>query len=375
MKTPALLILSVLLAVPGFAQPVVSPEVHADRRVTFRLEAPQARSVLIRGEAVGGEVAMAPDANGVWSHTTAALEPDIYVYAFHVDGVRLTDPRNPFLKYNLLSSESQVHVPGPASLPWEVADVPRGEVHRHYFRSAVAGDDRDFLVYTPPGYDPRAGKTYPVLYLLHGYSDDATAWTSAGFAHVILDNLIARGEAQPMIVVMPLGYGTMEVIRAGWQGIRRADGTRPPVWRENVEKFRESLLHEVMPRVEQRYRVQPDRVHRAIAGLSMGGAQSLFVGLNAADRFSHVAAFSAGGVEEDFAAAYPDLRADRSDWKLLWIGCGVEDGLIGLNRRLHQWLESEGIPHQYVETPGGHSFRVWRRYLAEIAPLLFRSDQ
>ena len=376
MKTPLAVVGLLLATLPLPAQNrVISPEVHTDGRVTLRLNAPAAQSVLVRGEAVGGEKPMTRGENGLWTHTTGPLEPDIYTYSLVVDGARLTDPENPLLKYNLLSSESQVHVPGPKSLPWELNDVPRGQVHRHYYRSRIAGDERDFLVYTPPGYDPRGATRYPVLYLLHGYSDDATAWTGAGFAHVILDNLIARGEARPMIVVMPLGYGTMDVIRAGWGGIRNTDGSRPNLWTENVEKFRDTLLQEVLPQVEQHYLVRSERAHRAIAGLSMGGTESLFVGLNALDRFSHVAAFSSGGLNEDFDRAYPNLASGEGDaLRLLWIACGVDDRLIDVNRRLHTWLEEKDVRHTYVETPGGHTFRVWRRYLASLAPLLFREN-
>jgi enterochelin esterase-like enzyme len=368
--------LLLLTAGVALGQPaVISPEVHADGRITFRLAAPAARTVSVAGEAVPGEVRMERDARGVWSFTTGPREPDLYVYSFVVDGVRLPDPRNPRLKTGWLSVESQVHVPGPSTLPWELNDVPRGRITRHPYRSAVGGDDREFLVYTPPGYDARDDRRYPVLYLLHGYSDDVTGWISVGLAHVILDNLIARAEAEPMIVVLPLGYGTMEVIRLGWAGIRHPDGSRPDAWWRNLELFRAALLEEVLPQVEASYRVRTDRAHRAIAGLSMGGAQSLFVGLNAPERFSHVAAFSAGGLREDYATAYgalANLPPDELPW--LWIGCGVDDDRLGHSRGLHEWLQEQQIPHHYVETPGGHNYRVWRRYLAQVLPQLFQPD-
>ncbi|HWY74102.1 MAG TPA: alpha/beta hydrolase-fold protein, partial [Verrucomicrobiae bacterium] len=194
-------------AVSSFAQPVISPEVQSDGRVTFRLKAPNANEVLVRCEGVK-ETKMQKDDQGVWSLTTEPLEPDIYTYSFNVDGVRTLDLANTLMKYNLLNSDSEVHVPGPATLPWEVNDVPHGELHRHFYKSEAAGDRRDYMVYTPPGYDPTSHKRYPVLYLLHGFSDDITAWSTAGCANTILDNLIARGEVKPMIVVMPLGYGT-----------------------------------------------------------------------------------------------------------------------------------------------------------------------
>ena len=344
-----------------------SPEVHADRRVTFRLRAPHAKEVSLAREGAP-RVAMQKDEQGVWSVTTDPLEPDLYGYSFVADGVGLIDPSNHLLKPNLLNLQSLVHVPGPASLPWEVGATPHGAVHRHFYRSAVVGDERDFYVYTPPGYDPKAGKLYPVLYLLHGFSDDASGWTAVGRAHVILDNLIAQGKAHPMLVVMPLGYGAPEIVS------RSAPPTRDPALRQrNFDKFREALLGEVLPEVERAYRASKDRGARAIAGLSMGGAESLFVGLTALDRFAWIGAFSSGGLGEDFNATFPALDAKaNARLRLLWIACGTEDRLIDANRKFRDWLKSRGVRHEWVETKGAHTWMVWRRYLADFAPLLFR---
>jgi enterochelin esterase-like enzyme len=364
---PLSLLFAVAAASSAIAQPIVSPEVHSDRRVTFRIKAENAKAVQLNCEGVPSAPMVKDDA-GVWSFTTEPLEPDIYAYSFNVDGVRTIDLNNPLLKYNLLNTESQVHVPGPSTLPWEINDVPRGTVHRHFYRSAIAGDEREFLVYTPPGYDASARKRYPILYLLHGYSDDATAWTSVGCAHIILDNLIARGKARPMIVVMPLGYGTMDIVKAGWSRVRD-----PQLWRRNVDQFAGTLLTEVMPQVERRYRVATGRESLAIAGLSMGGWQSLTVGLNHLDRFAWIGAFSSGGVSTNLSEHFPNLNPRaNAKIRLLWVGCGKEDWLLGSNQRLSEWLQSREIRHTYVESPGGHSFRVWRRYLAEFLPRLFR---
>ncbi|HWH67857.1 MAG TPA: alpha/beta hydrolase-fold protein, partial [Candidatus Sulfotelmatobacter sp.] len=332
--------------------------------------APNAKEVQVRCEGVK-DSNLQKDDKGVWSLTTPPLEPDIYAYSFVVDGLRCIDPNNPLQKYNLLNTDSQVHVPGLATLAWEINDVPRGLVHRHFYKSAVAGDERDFYVYTPPGYDASSRKRYPVLYLLHGYSDEASAWTSVGRAHVILDNLIARKQAQPMIVVMPLGYGTMEIVRAGWGRVRD-----PGLWQRNQTQFRDTLLNEVMPQVEKTYRVQADRIHRAIAGLSMGGAESLLVGLNALDRFAYIGAFSSGGLGSDPNAQFPNLdeKANRQ-LRLLWMACGEQDGLITSNQKFCEWLKGKGICYTWVSTPGQHSFRVWRRYLAEFTPLLFQEKK
>jgi enterochelin esterase family protein len=370
MKHPPLLLLSLFFAGSTFSQPVNSPEVHSDGRVTFRLRAPNAETVRVQCEGLKS-ANMEKDAQGVWSWTCDALEPDYYGYSFYVDSARVIDPSNPLLKYNLLNTENQVHVSGPATLPWELNDVPRGELHRHYYRSKITEDDRDFIVYTPPGYDP-AGKTrYPVLYLLHGFSDDATGWTSAGLANVILDNLIARKDVKPMIVVMPLGYGMMTFVRGGSDAARRAE-----MRQQNTERFQGNLFKEVMPMAEKEYRIMAEQKTRAIAGLSMGGAQSLSLGLNNLDRFAWVGAFSAGGGGTNYVSQFPRLNLKANDkLMLLWIGCGKEDGLFAGNKKFEEWLTSEGVKHIWKESPGAHSWRVWRRYLAELTPLLFQDKK
>jgi enterochelin esterase-like enzyme len=348
-------------------QVVRSPEVHPDHRVTFRLRAPNAKEVFLDREGAPRQP-MQKDEQGIWSITTDPLEPDLYGYSFVVDGVNLFDPSNPVIKPNLLFTSSAVHVPGPASLPWEINDVPHGTVHRHFYKSGVVGDQRDFYVYTPPGYDPKASKRYPVLYLLHGYSDEANAWTAVGRAHVIMDNLIARGKAKPMLVVMPLGYGAPAIVSRGGP---RAGG--PNLWQQNLTKFGDTLLTEVIPQVESSYRTSRDRSARAIAGLSMGGTESLLVGLNALDRFAWIGAFSSGGLSEQFDADFPALDSQsNSQLRLLWIACGTEDRLIDTSRKLREWLKSKGIQHTGIETPGAHTWMVWRRNLAAFVPLLFQ---
>jgi enterochelin esterase family protein len=352
---------------PQPPQRVRSPEIHADRRVTFRFRAPNAKEVLVAREGAQ-RVAMQKDEQGVWSVTTEPLEPDFYGYVFVADGVSLIDPSNPLMKPNLLSSQSVVHVPGAASLPWEVNNVPHGAVHHHFYKSTVVGDDRDFYVYTPPGYDPQAKKLYPVLYLLHGFSDDATGWTAVGRAHVILDNLIAQGKAKPLLVVMPLGYGAPEILSRSGPGMRDSD-----LRRRNMEKFRDALLIEVIPQVEKAYRASNDRNSRAIAGLSMGGAESLYVGLNAPGYFGWIGAFSSGGLAEDFNAEFPALDSKaNAQFRLLWIACGTNDRLLASNRKFREWLDSRQVRHTDIETPGAHTWMVWRRNLAHFAPLLFQ---
>jgi enterochelin esterase family protein len=348
--------------------PIISPEVSADRRVTFRFRAPGAKEVFLAREGTP-RVAMTKNEAGLWSVTTDALEPDLYGYSFVADGVNLIDPSNSLMKPNLLGPTSMVHVPSAgATLPWEVTNVPHGTVHHHFYKSGVVGDDRDFYVYTPPGYDAAAKTPYPVLYLLHGFSDDASGWTAVGRAHVILDNLIAQGKAKPMLIVMTLGYGTPEyVARTTSQTARGALRER------NMENFRKALLTEVIPQVEKSYRASSDRTMRAIAGLSMGGAESLFTGLTSLDHFAWVAGFSAGGLGEDFNATFPTLDAKaNTQLRLLWIACGTDDRLIDANRKFREWLKSKSVQVTEVETPGAHTWMVWRRNLATVAPLLFQ---
>jgi|SRR5208283_635557 len=345
----------------------VSPEVRSDGSVTFRFRAPNAVVVKLARE--GAEaVPMTKADQGGWSVTTAPLPPDYYGYSILVDGVRSIDPSNHLLKPNLLATENVVHVSGPSSLPWELNDVPHGEIHHHFYKSAVAADERDYYVYTPPGYEPTSKKTYPVLYLLHGYSDDASGWTSVGYANVILDNLIAQGKTKPMIVVMPLGYGTMEFVSLGWDAWSHME-----LRDRNFKKFSEALLSEVMPQVESEYRITKDRKARAIAGLSMGGSESLLTGLNHLDTFSWIGAFSSGGIPEDFEHDFPALDAKANQQlRLLWIACGTEDHLIAINRNLREWLKTKGVKATEIETPGMHTWMVWRRNLAEFSQLLFR---
>src|SRR6266436_4603311 len=239
------------------AAPVVSPEVHADHRVTFRFRGPNAKDVSVQIEGASKPLAMQKDNEGIWSATTEPLAPDYYGYAFVVDGVAMFDPSNSATKPNFLYRASELHVPaasgnsGDSSSPtWEIADVPRGEVHHHFYRSGVVGDERGYFVYTPPGYDPRGKQTYPVLYLLHGYSDNAEAWTAVGRANIILDNLIAQGKAKPMLIVMPLGYGEPKILLPSSGGFHT-----PGIRQLNFDRFRETLLAEVVPRVEAEYLV------------------------------------------------------------------------------------------------------------------------
>ena len=312
---------------------------------------------------------MTKDESGVWSYTTPALAPDLYGYSFAADNETRVDIHNPVFKPNLIWQSNMFLVPGTPAELWEVQDVPHGQIHHHFYKSRVIGDQRDFFVYTPPNYSPSKGAKLPVLYLLHGFSDTANGWTEVGKAHVILDNLIAQGKAKPMVMVMTLGYGV-----PGYASPNGGGSRTPDTAKKNVSLYKEALLQEVIPEVERSYRVSKDRRSRAIAGLSMGGAESLLIGLNTPDMFGSIGAFSSGSLLTDFASAFPNLDTKTTNAKtpLIWISCGTEDGLIGSTRSFIKWLGEKGVRCDAHETAGMHTWMVWRRNLADLTQKLFR---
>jgi len=350
--------------------PTATPQPHAKTGATFQLLAPNAKQVMFAREGAQ-TLSMTRNEIGVWSVTTEPLEPDFYVYWFEVDGVPMLDPSNPVVKPNLLNPRNIIHIPGPPTLSWELNDVPHGQLHHHSYVSDVLSGNEDYYVYTPPGYEVDTARNYPVLYLLHGYSDDSSAWTAIGRANVILDNLIAEGKAVPMLVVMPLGYGTPEVlIRA--RPISRGHS----LTKQNYDNFKDILLSEIIPQVEKTYRAVRDRDSRAIAGLSMGGGESLNAGLNSLDKFAWIGAFSAAGFGVDFDTRFPGLTSNSdSGLSLLWIACGTDDRLLDNNRKFRGWLNSKGIHSVGIETPGAHTWMVWRRNLTAFLPLLFQKQK
>ncbi len=347
---------------------VVSPDLHPDRSVTFRLSESSAQTAAVRLEGQGNNLKMSRSPDGDWEATSAPLAPDYYGYVFLVDGKVRLDPSNPSSEPNLIQRQSLLHVTGAAAQIWDAQAVPHGKLQRQRYHSQVEGDERDYYVYTPPGYDPAGAQRYPVLYLLHGFSDDASAWTQVGMANVILDNLISTHKAKRMIVVMPLGYGTPEII--DWS---RSHGALPDLGGQNVVRFRQGLMSEVIPEVDRQYRTETSRIGRAIGGLSMGGMEALLVGLNELDRFAWIGSFSAGGLPVQFADAFPMLAAsDNARIKLLWLTCGSADRrFLPDNRNLMRWFSDRGIVHDESITVGGHEWQVWRRNLAQFLPLLF----
>jgi enterochelin esterase-like enzyme len=361
----------------GAAAAVTSPVVN-DRRVTFRLRAVEAKAVTVSGD-FGPDVALSRDTEGVWSATLGPLKPDVYVYYFTVDGVRLPDPANPQVKIGYVPSTttSIVNVPGDGPAFYDVQDVPHGEIRTLLYQSRSNKVARELNVYLPPGYDADPRKRYPVLYLLHGFANDHHSWHRYGRANDILDNLLSKNAIRPFIVVMPLGYGGAAVNGDG-------TGSPPPgagAFGGDFALYERDIVEDVIPLIDGKYRTLANRENRAIVGFSMGGMQAGRFGLGHLDTFSYVGVMSAGLIRNPAsAAAGPDpiapLAADpaaaNKQLKLLWIACGVEDTAMTGARSTHEALQKAGIQHVFVETEGAHHWRVWRGYLRDLAPLLFR---
>ncbi len=349
---------------PKSGSPFVSPEIHTDGKITFRLRAPKAEKVSVICEAVGKQP-MAKDADGIWSVTVGPVPPGIYDCQFDVDGLRITDPASPNVFGNRQGSRGYVEVPGPTGHPRgdEWRDVPHGTVTIHWYTSKVTGARRRVHVYAPPGYQQETSKRYPVLYLLHGSGDNDSHWTLLGRANVIADNLLADGRSVPMLIVMPDGH-------VADRSREREEGSR----NRGRGLFEKDLLGSVLPLVEANYRVLADAQHRGIVGLSMGGGQSISVGLGHLDQFAWVGAFSAAVSSNDpaLAALRSDPVAANQKLKLLWIAIGKDDFLLSRNRDFVKALDELKIRHTSQETAGTHAWGVWRGYLAEFLPLLFR---
>jgi enterochelin esterase family protein len=355
--------------VPAFTP---ATEIHPDHTITFRYKDDGATTVLLGLEGVARPMPMVKDDKGIWTLTTRPLAPEIYGYHFEVDGQPRLDLSNVTITPNLVNLSNLLTVPGDTPQPWDDTDVPHGTLDHHRYTTSIAlglpGNQSDYYVYTPPGYDPNAKTPYPVLYLLHGWSDGAIGWSAVGRANFIFDNLLAQGKIKPMVVVMPFGYGDTSFVYSGfdvWQD--------PAVVAHNTALFTRTLLTEILPRIESEYNVSHHREDRAITGLSMGGLESLSIGLGHPDMFAWVGGFSAADHNLDYKTQLASLNPKTADLRLLWIACGTEDSLLSANRRFSAWLKAKDMPVTEIETPGLHSWLVWRDNLAHFAPLLFQS--
>ena len=337
-----------------------SPEILSDGRVTFRLRTTNATQVSVQGQWTGEQLPMSQDTQGVWSVTAPKVEPGVWEYSFVMNGFQMIDPVNPVIKPMREPRTSILHVAGKPPLIHDFQEVPHGIVHQHTYFSKVLGRQREFAVYTPPGYDASRSARFPTLYLQHGFGDNQATWTAHGKAHWILDNLIAQRKARPMVIVMMDGHA-----------IPPTD--TPPMSSTNSIGFERDLLEEVLPRSEAMYRLKASPAHRALVGLSMGGEQSLRIGLNHTEQFSWVGGFSAATPsKESIAKVLENASAVNQKLKLLWIACGKDDFLLQRNEEFIALLKANTIRHEWRLTEGNHSWPVWRVYLAELAPKLFQ---
>jgi len=270
-----------------------------------------------------------------------------------------------------------VTVPGNGPAFYDIQDVPHGEIRTLLYKSASNGTTRELTVYVPPGYDQGGNRRYPVLYLLHGFANDHHSWHRYGRANDILDNLLAKGTIAPFLVVMPLGYGGAHVNGDGTGIAPENSGT----FRGDPALYERDLLEDIIPMIDRKYRTVADRKHRAIVGFSMGGGQAGRYGLGHLDTFSTVGIMSAGfggggtaaapGTDPVAALAADPAKANKQI-DLLWIACGRDDAAMKGAAALHDALGKAGIEHTFLETEGAHHWRVWRRYLRDLAPLLFK---
>ena len=376
----------------GQGEQVISPEVNPDNTVTFRMVAPQAKRVQITGDFMPSMKMETPngtydspavaelrkDDKGVWTFKSKVLKPELYMYNFIVDGVKVTDPLNVYSLRDINNLFNIFLIPGDRADLYKVNKVPHGTVSKVWYDSPTAGLSRRCTVYTPAGYET-SGKQYPVLYLLHGIGGDENAWSELGRATQILDNLIAQGKAEPMIVVMTNGNISQEACPG-----ETSEGFKVPTMMlpQTMEGSFETAFPDVVNFIEKTYRVKKDKDHRAIAGLSMGGFHSLFISINNPDMFGYVGLFSAAvDQQQTDPKGFPNVYVDRNakidklfskNPKLFWIGCGKTDFLYKNNADLRAYLDGKNHKYTYLETEGGHIWRNWRIYLTEFTPLLFK---
>ena len=334
-----------------------SPDVSADHKITFRYYSPTAKSVEVSGEFMPGRQAMTKDENGVWTVTVGPIQPDIYPYSFWVDSVQLADPNNTLIFANERFKRSIVDIPGDAPLVHALQNVPHGTVSYRLYQSNTLGTTRPLLVYTPPGYDPQGNKKYPVLYLIHGGSDTEETWYKVGHMNFIADNLIAEGKATPMIIVMPYG------------------NVRPAP----MQDFTTDVVQEVIPYIEKNFRVLTDAGNRAIAGFSVGGGQTLNIGLTHTDLFAYICSYAPYTATEEFKKNFtdwtPDAKKINSQLKLFTISVGKEDFLYqSVKDNLAMFKKKKIIVKPYF-VEGGHTWMNCKKYLATSLQEIFRGDK
>jgi enterochelin esterase family protein len=359
----------------------LSPEINTDNKVTFRVFAPEAKKVTLSGNWMPGwgtQVEMAKKDTGLFELTIEPLASEVYTYSYFVDGVKSIDPANAMVVRDGTRNESMFMVPGEKDAIYGVNNVPHGTLQKVWYSSPTLGLTRLMYVYTPAGYNESQEKL-PVFYLLHGGGGDEDAWTTLGRAPQILDNLIASGIAKPMIVVMTNG-NPGDAAAPGAAPLKKiATGQNNP-GSMGSGKFEESLVKDVIPFIEKNYRVISNKDYRAVAGLSMGGIQTITLTGTAPEMFSYYGVMSMGLVDktqfggkddtQDRVTSLEKLR--KSGVKLYWIGCGKDDFLYKSAEALRKFLDENKFPYTYRESEGGHTWTNWRIYLSELTPKLFR---
>lgn len=389
MKRILILAAASLLPLLAFAQQAIflsegvsSPQINEDNSVTFRIKAPKAVKVEVTGDCFKsdkggwGRAELAEGEDGVWSLTTWPLDSELYSYAFIVDGLQMLDPSNVFLMRDVRSLMNIFIVPGERGDLYNVSKTSHGTVSKVWYDSPGLGMQRRMTVYTPAGYEDSGSRRYPVLYLLHGMGGDEDAWTTLGRAAQILDNLIAAGKAEPMIVVMPNGNAARpsapgEGPEGLYQPMTLPTGTMDGAY--------EAAFMDIVNYVDGHYRTIKKKSGRAIAGLSMGGFHSFHISKQYENMFDYVGLFSAavrnpdkgtGDVYSDFDTKI--ARQFENGVKLYYIAIGKDDFLYDENVKLRRYLDEHGYPYEYVESDGGHIWRNWRVYLSDFVPKLFR---
>lgn len=340
---------------------IVSPEFLSDGSVTFRLLAPQAQTVTVDGEWwPNKETPLTKGENGVWS-VTIKVPPEIYQYRFTVDGAAVPDPNNRYVKPGHFP-HSLIDIPAETPRPFDPRpDVPRGSVVEHRYFSKSLGVERKLRVYCPPG-KLKSDDKLPVLLLLHGSTDCEASWTTQGRADVIADNLLAEGKMKPMLIVMPDGHAEA----------KPGPSSRNPADRSKMyERLEADIFNEILPLVEKTYRVKTDSKHRAMVGLSMGGAQTLKIGLGNVEKFGWIGVYSQGILSEsEDVLAKHDKFNEQLEW--FWIGMGKDDSRAKRATDLSEKLTKMGVHHEYELTEGAHTWILWRQYLHKTLQRLFK---
>jgi enterochelin esterase-like enzyme len=350
-----LIILGIGIAASAQRPPSLSsPDVHPDKSITFRYFSRKAQKVWLTGEFLSTPVALKNDTSGIWSVTVPPVKPDIYPYSLWVDSVQIADPNNTYIFANERFKRSIVDVPGDQPLVHSLQNVPHGKISYCYYKSTTLGTTRSVLVYTPPGYSATGKTRYPVLYLIHGGSDTEETWTKVGRANLIADNLIAQGKATPMIIVMPYG------------------NVRP----KPMADFTKEVINDIIPFIETNYSVVNKSSGRAIAGFSVGGGQTLNIGLTNTDKFAYVCSYAPYTATDEFKANFsnwtPDVAAINRQLKLLSISVGTEDFLYESVKQNIAMFKEKNLKLDTLIVPGGHTWMNCKLYLANTLQQIFK---